>query len=131
MTIGEATNLTNVITEHFAADNAMAIVEKMSGQPSSSFAKLARYVFEAANNNDKVAVSIVKEGADYVSKLAQRLLENNPPRLSMIGGLAEPLNKWLAEDIAKRVESPIQPPEMGAVYFAQQSVLEQNQEVSL
>ena len=129
--LGEATNLTNVITEHFAADNAMAIVEKMSGQPSSSFAKLARYVFEAANNNDKVAVSIVKEGADYVSKLAQRLLENNPPRLSMIGGLAEPLNKWLAEDIAKRVESPIQPPEMGAVYFAQQSVLEQNQEVSL
>ncbi len=129
--LGETTSLTKVVTRHFAADSAMAIVEQMSGQPSSSFAKLARYVFEAANNNDKVATAIVKEGADYVSKLAYRLLENNPPRLSMIGGLAEPLNKWLAEDIAKRVESPIQPPEMGAVYFAQQSVLEQNQEVSL
>ncbi len=129
--LGEKTELTDVICQHFSVDNAMGIVEQMSGQPSSSFAKLARYVFEAAKNNDQVAIEIVKEGANYVSKLAHRLLENNPPRLSMIGGLAEPLNCWLDEDIAKRVEAPIQPPEMGAVYFAQQSVLEQNQEVSL
>ena len=66
-----------------------------------------------------------------MSKLAHRLLENKPPRLSMIGGLAEPLNKWLDPDIAKLVENPIQPPEMGAVYFAQQSVLEQSQEVAI
>ena len=129
--LGSKTCLTKVITEHFSADNAMAIVEQMSGQPSSSYAKLARYVFNAANEQDAVALAIVKDGAEYVSKLAHRLLENKPPRLSMIGGLAEPLNKWLDPDIAKLVENPIQPPEMGAVYFAQQSVLEQSQEVAI
>ena len=50
-----------MICEHFSVDNAMAIVEQMSGQPSSSFAKLARYVFEAAKSNDQVALKLLKK----------------------------------------------------------------------
>ena len=129
--LGPHTAISNVIKNHFNTDTAMGIAEQMAGQPSSSYAKLARYVFDAAHEGDVIALAIVKEGADYVSKLAHRLLENNPPRLSMIGGLAEPLNKWLDPAIAKLVEVPKQPPEMGAIYFAQQSVLEQNQKVAL
>ncbi len=129
--LGPKTLLTATIKEYFNTENAMGIAEQMAGQPSSSYAKLARYVFDAANQKDEVALSIVIEGAAYVSQLAHRLLENNPPRLSMIGGLAEPLNQWLDPVIAKLVEAPIQPPEMGAIYFAQQSVLEQNQKVAL
>ena len=41
----------------------------------------------------------------------------------MIGGLAEPLQAWLRPEIAARVESPKQPPEMGAVYYAEKSFL--------
>ena len=66
-------------------------------------------------------MQIVKQGAEYISNLAKRLLEINPPRLSMIGGLAEPLNKWLDADIAKLVQQPKQPPEIGAIYFAMES----------
>lgn len=93
----------------------------MAGKPSSVYATLARLVIECANQGDEVAVAIVKDGAGYISDLAAKLMENNPPRLSMIGGLAEPLQKWLRPEIAALVKTPKQPPEMGAVYYAQSS----------
>ena len=41
------------------------------------------------------------------------------------------MQKWLDPDIAKRVEVPRQPPEMGAVYFAQNALLEEEQRSQL
>ncbi|TMS65703.1 ATPase, partial [Pseudoalteromonas sp. S1941] len=69
------------------------------------------YVLEQAKLNDEIALSIVKSGAEYISRLAKRLLELNPPRLSMIGGLSEPLQPWLDPEVAKQVQLPKQPPE--------------------
>ena len=40
----------------------------------------------------------------------------------MIGGLSEPLQDWLDKDVVENVKPAMQPPEMGAVYFAQNSV---------
>ncbi|CAH9051509.1 Glucosamine kinase GspK [Pseudoalteromonas holothuriae] len=120
--LGPATKMSAIFKSHFNTLTAMGIAEHMAGQPSSVYAKLARFVFDAAEHQDEVALSIVTKGADYISHLAKRLLENNPPRLSMIGGLAEPLNKWLDPEIAKHVELPKQPPEMGAIYFAIRNV---------
>ena len=84
--LGEATNLTNVITEHFAADNAMAIVEKMSGQPSSSFAKLARYVGEQQKKKEKAEGERGKEGAEEGRKGGMRKEER---RRNEEGGMRE------------------------------------------
>lgn len=116
------TALSEKFLEHFNTTTAMGIAEQMAGQPSSAYAKLARYVLAAAEEGDEVAVAIVKEGASYISRLAHRLFESNPPRLAMIGGLAEPLQKWLDPAVSSRVELAIQPPEMGAIYFAQQQL---------
>ncbi|WP_440053297.1 N-acetylglucosamine kinase [Pseudoalteromonas sp. T1lg65] len=120
--LGASTSLSKAFLHHFNANDAMGIAEQMAGQPSSGYAKLARYVIEHAKQNDPIALSIVTSGADYISRLARRLLELNPPRLSMIGGLSEPLLNWLDRDIAEQVSLPKQPPEMGAIYFAIQSV---------
>ncbi|TMN90418.1 ATPase [Pseudoalteromonas phenolica] len=119
--LGPKTVLSDTLKQHFHVTDAMGVAEQMAGQPSSGYAKLARHVFSAAEHNDEVALQIVKQGAEYISNLAKRLLEINPPRLSMIGGLAEPLNKWLDADIAKLVQQPKQPPEIGAIYFAMES----------
>ena len=127
--LGKNTLISTLLKQHFNTTTAMGIAEQMAGQPSSGYAKLARFVFTAAEQNDAIALSIVQQGADYVSRLAERLLESEPPRLSMIGGLAEPLNKWLSPHIAKKVELPKQPPEMGAIYFAIRSVEQQLNEV--
>ena len=123
--LGQPTLLSNLLLQHFNTENAMGIAEQMAGQPSSGYAKLARFVFSAAEQGDALALAIVKQGAEYISRLAQRLLDSGPPRLSMIGGLAEPLSKWLAPEIAEKVELPKQPPEMGAIYFAINSVEQQ------
>ncbi|ATC94334.1 N-acetylglucosamine kinase [Pseudoalteromonas tunicata] len=119
--LGPQTSITNAVMAQLQAKDSMAIAEKMAGKPSSVYATLARLVIECANQGDEVAVAIVKDGAGYISDLAAKLMENNPPRLSMIGGLAEPLQKWLRPEIAALVKTPKQPPEMGAVYYAQSS----------
>ncbi|WP_105200450.1 MULTISPECIES: N-acetylglucosamine kinase [unclassified Pseudoalteromonas] len=123
--LGPHTQLTAMFTLHFNTQSAMVIAEQMAGQPSSSYAKLARMVLDAAQQGDPLATEIVKDGARYISMMAKRLLALEPPRLSMIGGLAEPLQPWLDADIAARVATPKQPPELGAVYFAQQSLAQE------
>jgi len=121
--LGPQTMMSQLMLKHFEVNDAMSIAEKMAGKPSSAYAQLARIVFACADKGDLIASVIVRDGASYISDLARKLLEQNPPRLSMIGGLVEPLHKWLDEDISVIVKPPIQPPEMGAVYYAQQSLL--------
>ncbi|MCF2909128.1 ATPase [Pseudoalteromonas sp. DL2-H2.2] len=125
--LGPSTALSAVLLKHFNTSTAMGIAEQMAGQPSSSYAKLARYVLDSARAGDVIALEIVKTGADYISRLARKLLQQNPPRLSMIGGLSEPLSEWLDPQVAKQVELPKQPPEMGAIYFAMQSIRRQSE----
>ncbi|QTH71464.1 N-acetylglucosamine kinase [Pseudoalteromonas xiamenensis] len=128
--LAEKTALSIVLQEHFQTKSAMGIAEQMAGQPSSAYAKLARFVLAEAERGDEVAIRIVQEGAGYISRLAHKLLANQPPRLAMIGGLAEPLQKWLDPQISARVEPAIQPPEMGAIYFAQHQLAQQQGELA-
>ncbi|MCG9730015.1 ATPase [Shewanella sp. Isolate13] len=117
---GEKTLLTERLMQHFGVNNALGIVENLAGQSSSTYAKLARVVFECAQLNDGVALDIVREGAAYISELARKLFDIEPPRFSMIGGLAEPLAPWLAEDVLAKLSPSLQPPEWGAAFFAKQ-----------
>ncbi|QLE84666.1 MULTISPECIES: N-acetylglucosamine kinase [Shewanella] len=117
----QKTALTEQLLAHFKVHDAMGIVEHLAGQSSSSYAKLARTVLTCAHEKDEVAQNIVKEGAQYISELARKLFEVNPPRFSMIGGLAEPLAPWLDKDVVAKLSPTLAPPELGATYFARQS----------
>lgn len=117
--LGPYTSLSDLIGDHLNAKGVM-IVDKMGSAKSSDYAKLARFVLEAANANDEVAVKIMREGADYMSAVAEKLWETEPSRMSLIGGLSEPLMPWLKPSIAASLSSPISQPEFGAVYFAKQ-----------
>ncbi|NMH64726.1 N-acetylglucosamine kinase [Shewanella salipaludis] len=114
------TLLSERLLAHFAATDAMGIVEHLAGRSSSHYARLARLVLQCAQEGDAVARAIVEEGAAYISEMALRLFEIDPPRFSMIGGLAEPLLPWLAEEVVARLAPTLAPPEIGAVYFATQ-----------
>ncbi|MBO2674258.1 ATPase [Shewanella algae] len=103
---------------HFGVTDALGIVENLAGRSSSCYAALARIVLSCAAEGDDTATTIVSEGADYISRLARRLFELNPPRFAMIGGLAEPLRPWLADDVVERIAPVLAPPEIGAVHFA-------------
>jgi glucosamine kinase len=113
------TSLTERLLSHFNAVDAMGIVKQLAGQSSSAYAKLARLVLSCAQDGDAVAISIVKEGAEYICELARKLFAINPSRFSMIGGLVEPLYPWLDEDVARKISPSLSPPEFGAFLFAQ------------
>jgi glucosamine kinase len=90
----------------------------MSNQPSKEFAKLARLVFEEAKNGDAVAISVLEDGVGYLNKMARKIMDTSPGRLSLIGGLRSELRPWLASDVQDHLVDPIESPEDGAIYFA-------------
>ncbi|MGI2194906.1 N-acetylglucosamine kinase [Shewanella baltica] len=114
------TRLTDMLLSYFNVTDALGIVENLAGKSSSCYAALARSVLDCANEGDAVATAIVQEGADYISDMARKLFSLNPVRFSMIGGLAEPLQAWLGADVVAKISETLAPPELGAMYFAQQ-----------
>lgn len=115
--LGPETRLTEDIAGELGA-SGLALVERMSGRASSDYARLAPLVLNAAEAGDPVARSIVEQGAEYISAMAHRLLSDNPPRLSMIGGLSERLQPWLEADVVARLSSPLGSPDVGAIMYA-------------
>ncbi|MBT1443499.1 ATPase [Shewanella sp. JM162201] len=122
----EPTLLTERLLKQLGVTDALGIVENLAGHSSSAYAKLAREVLAAADEGDKVAVAILREGGQYISAMARKLFTLNPSRFSMIGGLAEPLVKWLDADVVARLEPTLAAPEMGAVLFAIQQHAKQS-----
>ncbi|GHE95314.1 N-acetylglucosamine kinase [Thalassotalea profundi] len=98
------------------------LVEIIAGKPAAFYAKMANIVFDAAEEGDVVAKKIVEEGAGYISNVARQLLLQNPPRISLIGGLTPRLKPWLDQEIQDKLEEPISPPEIGSILFAQQQL---------
>ncbi|GAA5524025.1 glucosamine kinase GspK [Microbulbifer aestuariivivens] len=120
--LAEDSRLKGELLKALDASDANEVFEKIGGKSSSHYARMAVPVIECAESGDPVAVAIVRDGAAYISDLADKLLEQKPPRLSMIGGLAPRLRPWLAPHVVERLTEPREPPEMGCMYFAQQSL---------
>lgn len=112
--------MTPLLLNQLNCENTVQLIDTVAKQTSTFFAQLAFIVFEAARQQDTLALDIVNEGAQYINCLAQRLLKDNPPRLSLIGGLTPVLSPWLDETLQQQLEAPIFAPEMGAIIFAQQ-----------
>ena len=99
-------------------EDAISVANKMTLATPSSYAKLAPLVFEAAEKNDKFAKKLVDDGAGYISQMILRLVELNPPRLSILGGLAPRLKPYLDAEVVKYIEDPLGDAETGAILFA-------------
>lgn len=121
--LGAQTCLVDLIGDHLQAKGVM-IVDKMGAAKSSDYAQLARFVFEAADLHDEVAVNILREGADYMSAVAEQLWQTAPNRMSLMGGLSGAIAPWLKPNVAAKLSNPISQPEFGAVYFAKQQYAE-------
>jgi glucosamine kinase len=117
--LGPATILSHSISSFLQAEGVM-IVDKMFDAKQGDYAKFAIFVVDAADEGDEVAMSIVKEGAAYMSAVARRLWATQPGRMSIIGGLAPRLIPWMDKDMADNLSPALYQPEFGAVYFAKQ-----------
>lgn len=116
--LGPSTSLSEAVSETLSAEG-LEIIEKLAGAPSSLYGRLAPCVLEQARAGDAVAEAIVREGADYLSALAETLLAYAPPRLSILGGLGPVIQPWLKPSVAKVIAEPLDQPEAGAILFAQ------------
>lgn len=115
--LGPQTILSDLIGEHLQAKGVM-IVDKMAGAKSSDYAKLAIFVLDAADLGDEISLGIVKQGASYMSAVAEKLWETKPPRMSLLGGLSHRLIPWMKPTVAESLSPALSQPEFGAVYYA-------------
>ncbi len=115
------TLLTDKISAKFNA-SGLAVVEAMVGALPSQYAQLAPLVLEAADSGDKVAIDIIKDGAQYLSAMAQKILADKPARFSLLGGISERLIPWMDADITPHISAPLDQPESGAIYFAESAM---------
>jgi len=104
------------------ATSGVELVEAIAGKPAAFYAGMANLVFDCAEQGDELAKSIVAEGSEYINNVARQLWRQNPPRMSMIGGLTPRLKPWLAKEIQEQLLEPLGPPEVGSVLFAQQQL---------
>ncbi|MDG1750830.1 MAG: BadF/BadG/BcrA/BcrD ATPase family protein [Thalassotalea sp.] len=102
--------------------DGLEMVETIAGKPAAFYAQMANLVFDAAEEGDAVAKEIVIEGSGYISGVARRLAKQNPPRISLIGGLTPRILPWLDQDVKDKLAEPLCPPEVGSVIYAKQQL---------
>lgn len=103
-----------------------SLVETVAGKTATFYAQLANIVFDAAEQGDKLATKIVKEGAEYINSVAHALLKNKHIRIALLGGIASRLKPNLDTDIQIQLIEPIYAPEFGAVIFSRQALAKLN-----
>jgi glucosamine kinase len=115
-------SLNNKLLSLLDVKTGVELVEAIAGKPAAFYARMANLVFDAAEQGDALALAIVKEGASYIDNVAIQLSKRCPPRLSLIGGLTPRLLPWLAQDVQKSISTPLNSPEVGAVFYARQQM---------
>lgn len=118
--IASRSSFIDAVLAQLECHDSVSVVEKTIEAKPAFYAKFAPLVLNFANQGDATATELVNIAADYISRIGRRLLEDNPPRFSIIGGIAEPIHKWLDDDIKEQLSAPLQPPEVGAILLARQ-----------
>ncbi len=117
--------MNNMLLNKLNCKDDTDLVEAIAGKVATYYAQLANLVFDSAEQGDKLALSIVSEGAEYMNSIARTLWTNNPPRMSMLGGLTPRIKPWLSSDVLAQLSEPVHPPEVGSVLFARQELAKQ------
>ena len=110
--------------------NSTDLVEVIASKDATCFAQLAHIVFDAGEKGDKVAITIIKEGAEYIDNLARTLWKKKPSRLSIIGGLTASIEPWLSNEVKTWLSLPLSAPEVGAVLFARSEKLKKSNNIN-
>jgi glucosamine kinase len=97
-----ATDFTREVMARFRDDpfEAVAWMDKATATDYASFAPL---VMRHADNGDPVARKVVRDAAEQIDELVRRLVECGAPKIALLGGLASPIQLWLAPDVQRRL----------------------------
>jgi glucosamine kinase len=75
----------------------------MDTATATDYATFAPLVMRHADAGDPVARRIVRDAAEQIDELVRRLSESGTSRIALLGGLASPMQPWLAPDVQRRL----------------------------
>ncbi len=117
---GVETNFTREVMARFDSD-AFEAVAWMDRAHATDYATFAPLVVRHANDGDSVARAAIRDAAEKIDDLVRQLIERGAPRVALLGGLATPMQPWLAPDVQRRLV-PIQGDAVdGALYLARRA----------
>ena len=117
---GMETSFTHEVMARFDNDPFEA-VGWMDRASATDYATFAPLVVRHANDGDPVARAVIRDAAEKIDELVRRLVERGAPRVALLGGLASPIEPWLAPDVQRRL-SPIQGDAVdGALHLARRA----------
>jgi glucosamine kinase len=96
------TSLTREVMLRFHDDPFEAIAW-MDRATATDYATFAPLVMRHADAGDAVARRIVRDAAEQIDELVRRLGEYGAARVALLGGLASPMQPWLAPDVQRRL----------------------------
>lgn len=96
------THLTRDVMVRFHGD-PFATVAWMDHASATDYATFAPLVMRHADAGDPGARRIVRDAAEQIDDLVRRLAECGAPRVALLGGLASPMQPWLAPDVQRRL----------------------------
>jgi glucosamine kinase len=84
-------------------DDPFEAIAWMDGASATDYATFAPLVMRHADAGDAVARRIVRDAAEQIDELVRRLAECGATRVALLGGLASPMQPWLAPDVQRRL----------------------------
>lgn len=112
--------LTQSICRRFGVSSNTDLISCCIGYKAADYGQLAPLILQQQQLGDPYACEIVARGLTYITALLQRLQQAGATRISMIGGLAEPLKALLPPQLQHGI-SPVQgQPDVGAAVLARQ-----------
>ncbi|WEX11249.1 N-acetylglucosamine kinase [Chelativorans sp. AA-79] len=116
----EKTPLLAEVMQRFRND-PMEAVAWMDRATATDYASLAPMVLRHADQGDPAGRRIVQAAAEQIDTLVRVLFEKGAPRLTLLGGLASPIEPWLAPDVRRRLKPADGDAVSGAIILARRS----------
>lgn len=117
----QKTALMAEIMQRFQND-PMEAVAWMDRASATDYATFAPMVLRHADQGDPIARRIVQSAAGHIDTLVRTLFDKGAPRVCLLGGLASPLEPWLAPDVRRRLKPVDGDAVSGAIILARRAV---------
>lgn len=99
-------------------DDPMEAVAWMDRATATDYAALAPTVMRHADQGDAAGRRIVQTAAEQIDTIVRTLFDKGAPRVTLLGGLASPLEPWLAPDVRRRLKPADGDAVSGAIILA-------------
>lgn len=103
-------------------NDAFAVVAWAERATATEFASFAPRVLEYADDGDPLAERIVLNAAKQIGAIVGKLAQI-APRISLLGGLAAPLGKWLEPRVTQQLSPPAHDAMAGALLLARRDLI--------